>query len=317
MIKRLPILVMIYMVAALSWWSVLLLQQNEQLFHLKMEFLTQADVVADLKSSYERQKKMIMGEGLVFALSMVLGTYFIYKSNVRELNLSRRQSNFLLSVSHELKSPLTSINLSLETLKKRTLPQEKIIELADVALKESKRLENLISDILVAAKLDHPYTPKKQWLDLITIIHNLINGYTAQYPSVAIRLHADVEEALLFASKQDMQSIFTNLIENAIKYSHEEPIHISINDQKENWLIEVADLGPGIPNSEKSRVFQKFYRLGREETRTSKGTGLGLYIVKKIVESHNGSVRINDNNPKGTIFTLLLPKVAGNEGVIG
>ncbi|MBL0081283.1 MAG: ATP-binding protein [Saprospiraceae bacterium] len=152
---------------------------------------------------------------------------------------------------------------------------------------------------------------------MISIIHNLINGYTAQYPSVAIRLHADVEEALLFASKQDMQSIFTNLIENAIKYSHEEPIHISINDQKENWLIEVADLGPGIPNSEKSRVFQKFYRLGREETRTSKGTGLGLYIVKKIVESHNGSVRINDNNPKGTIFTLLLPKVAGNEGVIG
>ncbi|MBL0081282.1 MAG: hypothetical protein IPP37_02020 [Saprospiraceae bacterium] len=74
MIKRLPILVMIYMVAALSWWSVLLLQQNEQLFHLKMEFLTQADVVADLKSSHERQKKMIMGEGLVFALSMVLGT---------------------------------------------------------------------------------------------------------------------------------------------------------------------------------------------------------------------------------------------------
>ncbi|MBP6397209.1 MAG: HAMP domain-containing histidine kinase [Saprospiraceae bacterium] len=317
MMKRLPILVMIYMVAALSWWSVLLLQQNEQLFHLKMEFLSQAEVVADLKSSHERQKKMIMGEGLVFALSMVLGTYFIYKSNVRELNLSRRQSNFLLSVSHELKSPLTSINLSLETLKKRTLPQEKIIELADVALKESKRLENLISDVLIAAKLDHPYAPKRQWLDLVAIIQNLINGYTAQYPSVAIQLHVKMEEVLLYASKQDMQSIFTNLIENAIKYSQEAPINISITDNKETWLIEVADQGPGIPNSEKSKVFQKFYRLGREETRTSKGTGLGLYIVKKIVESHKGTVGINDNSPIGTIFTLNLPKVAGNEGVIG
>ena len=122
---------------------------------------------------------------------------------------------------------------------------------------------------------------------------------------------------LLFASKQDIQSIFTNLIENAIKYSHEAPINISIIDKNENWSIEVADLGPGIPNSEKSRIFQKFYRLGREETRTSKGTGLGLYIVKKIVESHQGSVRVSDNSPKGTIFTLLLPKVAGDEGVIG
>lgn len=317
MIRRLPILVMVYMVAALCWWSVLLLQQNEQLFNLKMGFLTRPDVVAELKSSHQRQKKMIIGEGLVFALSMVLGTYFIYKSNIREINLSRRQSNFLLSVSHELKSPLTSINLSLETLKKRTLPQEKIIELSDVALRESRRLENLISDILAAARLDHPYKPKKQWIDLVSVLNNLINGYVAQYPSVVIRLHVEGEEAPLFASKQDIQSIFTNLIENAIKYGSGSPIDITLKEQKENWEIEVADLGPGIPGNEKMRVFQKFYRLGREETRTSKGTGLGLYIVKKIVDSHNGAVHIKDNQPKGTIFSIILPKVTGNEGTIG
>lgn len=317
MTRWLPILVMMYMVAALAWWSVLLLQQNQQLFQLKKEIASSPEVIDALKDNYEKQRKMIMGEGFVFAVSMVLGTYFIYKSNIREINLSRRQSNFLLSVSHELKSPLTSINLGLETLKKRTLSQDKIIEVADMALKESRRLENLISTILTAAKVEHGYIPNVERLDLVETIQNLVTQYETRNPDhkFTLRLHAD--SALVNGSKQDIQSIFTNLLENALKYGNNTTISIDLSQDDKYWVVSVADEGPGIPMNEKARVFEKFYRMGNEETRSSKGTGLGLYIVKKIVQSHQGTIELQDKKPSGCKFVIRLPKSAIYENPVG
>lgn len=317
MTRWLPILVMMYMVAALAWWSVLLLQQNEQLFLLKKEIVSSSEVIDGLTANYEKQRKMIMGEGFVFAISMVLGTYFIYKSNIREINLSRRQSNFLLSVSHELKSPLTSINLGLETLKKRTLSQDKIIEVADMALKESRRLENLISTILTAAKVEHGYTPNVERLDLVEVIQNLVTQYETRNPDhrFSLRLHTDA--ALVNGSKQDIQSIFTNLLENALKYGKNTAISIDLTQDDKYWSVSVADAGPGIPMKEKDRVFEKFYRMGNEETRSSKGTGLGLYIVKKIIQSHHGTIDLLDNKPSGCKFVIRLPKSTFYENSVG
>lgn len=317
MTRWLPILVMMYMVAALAWWSVLLLQQNEQLYILKSEKIQTTDGSKILETNYEKQRKMIMGEGLVFAISMVLGTYFIYKSNIREMNLSRRQSNFLLSVSHELKSPLTSINLGLETLKKRTLSQEKIVEVADMALKESRRLENLISTILTAAKVEHGYVPKKEGLNLVDLINQLLNQYNSRYPNQPFFTDIKVEEAIILGSKQDIHSLLTNLLENAIKYGKNGPINLILSDAHAFWKIELTDEGPGIPPDEREKVFEKFYRMGNEETRSSKGTGLGLYIVKKIVDSHNGKIELTQNRPTGSKFVIHLPKTSRNENSIG
>lgn len=317
MTRWLPILVMMYMVAALAWWSVLLLQQNEQLYLLKTEKILTADGSHILEANYEKQRKMIMGEGLVFAISMVLGTYFIYKSNIREMNLSRRQSNFLLSVSHELKSPLTAINLGLETLKKRALSQEKIVEVADMALKESRRLENLISTILTAAKVEHGYVPKREGLNLVDLINQLLNQYNSRYPDQPFYIDLKVEEAIILASKQDIHSLLSNLLDNAIKYGKNGSINLILTEDQSSWKIELTDEGPGIPPGEREKVFEKFYRMGNEETRSSKGTGLGLYIVKKIVESHGGKIALTQNHPSGSKFVIHLPKLTRNENSIG
>jgi signal transduction histidine kinase len=317
MTRWLPILVMMYMVAALAWWSVLLLQQNEQLYLLKTEKIHTSDGSKILETNYEKQRKMIMGEGLVFAISMVLGTYFIYKSNIREMNLSRRQSNFLLSVSHELKSPLTSINLGLETLKKRALSQEKIVEVADMALKESRRLENLISTILTAAKVEHGYVPKKEGLNLVDLINQLLNQYNSRYPDQPFFAGFKVDEAIVLASRQDIHSLLTNLLDNAIKYGKKGPINLILSEDQAFWKIELTDEGPGIPPDERGKVFEKFYRMGNEETRSSKGTGLGLYIVKKIVESHGGKIELTQNRPTGSKFVIHLPKISRNENSVG
>lgn len=318
MIRWLPILVMVYMVAALTWWSVLLLNQNEQLFQLKKKLLYQPEQIVQLEQSHERQKMMVIGEGIVFALSMMLGTYFIYKSNIREINLGNRQRNFLLSVSHELKSPLTSINLGLETLRKRALSQEKIAEVAEMALKESKRLENLITAILTAAKVEQKnYSPALEWLNLSELISSMISQLEVRHPEVSFSFHNENEEAMIRASRQDMQSVFYNLLENAVKYGKLTPVAVSLKSDGENWLIEVSDQGPGIPAGERQKVFEKFYRIGNEETRSSKGTGLGLYIVKKSILNHKGSISIYNNTPSGTIFRINLPKQSANENPAG
>ena len=143
-----------------------LLQQNEQLYILKSEKIQTTAGSKILETNYEKQRKMIMGEGLVFAISMVLGTYFIYKSNIREMNLSRRQSNFYCRFHTNLNRPLPQLIWGSRHLKKNTVTG-KIVEVANMALKESRRLENLISPFLLQQKLNTATCQRKKdsiWL---------------------------------------------------------------------------------------------------------------------------------------------------------
>ncbi|MBK8700168.1 MAG: HAMP domain-containing histidine kinase [Saprospiraceae bacterium] len=307
--KWLPVLVMVYMVAALSWWSILLLNQNNQLYQLKKEHIIGVEMMERLDEIHRKQEAMIMGEGLVFGISMIMGIYFIYRSYRKELAVSRRQNNFLLSVSHELKSPLTSIILSLETLKKRVLPHEKIIEVSQMALKESRRLENLISSILLAAKIDQHYHPSLANIDLVDTIGQIVRNYTSTFPELDLEYRHPALELIIHAEKQAIQSIVINLMENAIKYGQGKRVVVSLSSISSGMQIQVADEGIGIAPDERKRIFEKFYRVGREEVRSSKGTGLGLFIVKRLVETHRGNISVTQNSPTGTIFTVQLPKI--------
>ena len=306
--------VMCYMLLALIWWTVLLSKNNETIYTKNIEIVEmsqtdQAEQIEIITKQYYRNKYMILGEGMVFGISLIIGMWFIQKAYNKEIQNTQNQKNFLLSITHELKSPIAAINLTTETLMKRKILEEKKNELYESILTESNRLEKLINNLLMATKIETGYAYNFETCHLNTIISNCVARINNNYPETSITFKEDVNP-LIMADYESIVSIFTNLFENSIKYSDQEPvISISTQEMAKDWCIKVTDNSIGISDKEKALVFDKFYRTGNEETRKTKGTGLGLYIVNKIVRAHRGTIQISDNPKGGAIFTITLPKI--------
>ena len=297
-----------YVVIQFCWWFYLLFDLNNQIYDLQFslsDFINHgAESEIALRKNLSQKHWMILGEGLVFILLLLLGIIQTRKSFRRETRVIRQQKNFLLSVTHELKSPIAAVKLYLQTLEKRELDRPKQIELLQKAIIESNRLDQLVENILVAAQIDnHVLLVQKENSDLSEYIRNFINEFSDKH---CITIKTEIENNLFLRFDSiAFRSILVNLFENAVKYSHSSPeISVKLWAASNSIFISIADQGIGIQDDEKLRVFDKFFRSGNEETRQSKGTGLGLYIVKYLVELHQGSISVSPNKPKGSIFEL-------------
>lgn len=323
-LRLLSYFVIAYMLVAFSWWSVLLFTKNRDAFYAKRdlmrigmiakhlvhtdeEFLATAEY-EELAARYQRQEWMIFGEAAVFVVSLIIGVYLINRGYHKEMKASEQRRNFLLSITHELKSPIASIKLVLETFLKRDLTKDQTTKFTKNALKDTERLNNLVTDLLLSAKLETAYQPHFESLNLVELIEDLIAKLSTKHLKATFFFEKNDEIPTIQADKMGLTSVALNLLENAVKYSDTHPEITTILSLKNNKIIwKVADNGIGIPDKEKGNVFEKFYRVGSEETRTTKGTGLGLYIVKEILEAHGGTIRVADNLPKGTKFTIEMP----------
>lgn len=303
------------MLIALIWWSVLLYTKNAELYAANMQIMTElqgsnSGALESLTEKFKRQKGMIIGEGLTFGLMLVIGILLIIRSYNKELQTAQKENNFLLSITHELKSPIASIQLILDTFKKRTLKPTLFEELNDNALEETSRLNALVGNLLYANKLNYGQEYHFEVLDLSTELSDVVNHLKKSHQN--IQFDIGIEEGIM--ANVDIDAIriaLNNLLENAIKYSsHSKVIGVDLHQNK-TIELQIKDQGVGIPAEEKSKIFSKFYRVGNEDTRDTKGTGLGLYICKEIVEGHDGDIRVLDNKPKGSIFKITLPKYYG------
>lgn len=328
-LRLLSNVVILYMLLAFAWWSFLLFTKNRDAFVAKAdrnkmmmiadgfiksdeEFL-QTDLYKELEDKYKRQEWMIMGEASVFVLSLVIGVWLINQGYNKEIEAAQQRRNFLLSITHELKSPIASIKLVLETFIKRDLQTNQINQLSNNALKETDRLNNLVTDLLLAAKVETAYTPHLESINLSLFLEDIIKDLQNKYPAVTFNFRKPVQDVFTQADKTGLTSVAINLLENAVKYKTDTPKISTVlrKDTIDTICIEFADNGIGIPDKEKSKIFERFYRVGNEDTRKTKGTGLGLYIVNQIVLAHEGSIKVTDNRPQGTIFTISLPAYDG------
>lgn len=309
---------------AFAWWALLLFTKNRDAFHAKRE-LMQIGMVAEgrvkstaefeqmadyqeLAAKYKRQEYMIFGEAMVFVLTLLAGIWFINQGYQKEVLANQQRRNFLLSITHELKSPIASIRLVLETLlRRKELPKEKSEQLANSALRENERLQELVENLLLSAKLESAYQPFFEEINLVELLKDIIAKLAERHPNAQISLEMAEGLPLVKMDKQGMISIATNLLENAIKYANDLPkIVVSARYKGGQLTMDFADNGPGIPEKEKKRIFEKFYRIGSEETRQTKGTGLGLFIVAQVVKAHDGHIQVLDNQPNGTIFRIVM-----------
>lgn len=304
-----------YIVLQFLWWEVLLTRQTSQLaeeqknisaLHFADKKLLEENL-QQIENKKNHQLWMHVGEGTVFLILLSLGVLKIYNTRKKENELARLQNNFLLSITHELKSPLASVKLQLQTLQKHNLEEAVKNKLLQKALADNERLLRMIDNVLLASKAENENNvlrPEK--INLFNTLTKLVDQAFEENKN-RIEIVA-TETVIVDADEQFLSIIFSNLIENAIKYSPiNSEIGINIQMQNNKAVVLVKDSGAGISDGEKENVFKKFYRIGNEETRSAKGTGLGLFITKNLCDLHSIQISISDNKPTGTIFTLKFP----------
>lgn len=316
-------IVVIYVIIQFGWWTYLLVRLNNEVNVLQARVLlleampepasksTAELEVAEkqLKDNLHKQWLMIFGEGSVFLVLLLLGILRTRSSFKKEVALSTQQKNFLLSVTHELKSPLASVRLQLETIQKRPLSKEKQDEVLLNAIEDTDRLNALVENILFATRIDnHTYVLHREKANLSDEVKGLSEKASvgfARHHQMNTDISNDVQVSF---DKMGLHSIVVNLLENAVKYSPAgTEIKVALKKNPEAIVLSVSDRGRGISDAEKANVFGRFYRIGNEETRSTKGTGLGLYIVQSLVEAHGWTIHIRDNGGGGSIFEITIP----------
>jgi signal transduction histidine kinase len=253
----------------------------------------------------------LLSIGATFLTFAIVGTALYLTLSIKAINLSRRQSNFIDSVTHELKSPIASLKLYLQTLSRRQLtPSEQEVFFKDM-LEDVERLDQLFNHLLDVARLERDRTrPEPEEVRLDDVIRSCAKTVCEWYhrPSETIKL--DLAPAVATAAPVDLELVFRNIIDNAVKYADEQDpqVEVSLRPEGANHVVvRVADNGRGIPHSLRHLIFGRFVRLGSELEREKPGTGLGLYIVRTMIGRLGGKIRIRERDRgTGAIFEIHL-----------
>lgn len=300
-----------YIIAALLWWFIALNTQNNVLIASKLSELNKDDVLYNQKLSQildieKRKKTQYLGEGVTFLVLILIGATVIYRTIRKQIKFAQQQQNFMMAITHELKTPIAIAQLNIETIQKRTLDNLTQNQLLQNSLTEINRLNTLSNNILWAAQLDAgKYKQQFNEFDMSQIISDCVNNFIQRVQSHKINCNIK-EEIFVLGDQLMIEILINNLLDNAIKYS-ERNTEIVVNLIYENnkKILTVADNGIGILEQDKKKIFTKFYRLGNENTRKTKGTGLGLYLCKKIADYHKANILVQNNNLKGSIFKVI------------
>ncbi|MBD80627.1 MAG: two-component sensor histidine kinase [Crocinitomicaceae bacterium] len=280
-----------YILLQFFWWAWLLVDQPDG-------------------GDINRRLMMVVGEGAVFLLLLILGFKKLQKSIEREVQIAHSQRNFLLSVTHELNTPLATIKLYLQTLVKRDLNKEQSSEILSNSIAETDRLKGLVDNILTSARIEENqmvlHCAKH---DLGSLVVDFVNPKLNHELSDRIKLNIE-KNVFCEVDPLAIQSILQNLLSNAIKYDPKKSsIEFEVKSMEDWAVLLIKDQGIGVPDGQSLAIFRKFYRVQSEQTRSTKGTGLGLYIVNNLVSLQNGEIQHLPNSPAGSIFEIKFPLV--------
>jgi len=301
-----------YIIAALIWWFIALSRQNVQMSYYKMQELRKDDPQYNVKTAQITKAEKLKtaqyyGEGGTFLLLIIAGAIFVFRAVRRELRAGAEQQNFMMAITHELKTPIAVSKLNLETLQKRHLDEAMQQRLLGNTLEETNRLDSLCNNLLLSSQIEAGgYRMTNEEQDLSILVNDCADGFIRRYPQREII--KDIEPGIIVSGDLFLLQIaVNNPLENAIKYSpKEKPVQISLQKKDDLAVLKIIDEGPGIDEKEKQKVFQKFYRTGNEATKRAKGTGLGLYLARRIMRTHDGNITIQNNPKGGSIFVLSM-----------
>jgi signal transduction histidine kinase len=274
----------------------------------------------EIISRYVSRRRWIYGTTLALLVAgMVLGVVLVLRDLSREQRLSQLRTDFVANVTHELKTPLTSIRMFAEILRmRRTKNEAEQQECLDVIVGETQRLSRLINTVLDFSNIERG---QKQYrmaeVDVSEVAQSALNTLKYSLEEQGFALEAEIEPRVRAIGDADaLEQAMLNLIDNAVKYSHrKKSVQIGLWTMDDRVFFRVADRGIGIPAGDQNRIFEKFYRAHAGNERNTGGAGLGLTVVKHIVEAHQGKIELESNVGEGSSFTIILPKF--QEGALG
>ncbi len=253
----------------------------------------------------------LLSVGTTSLAFVLFGVVMYLTLSIKTINLTRRQSNFIDSVTHELKSPIASLKLYVQTLKRRQLSPDEQAVFYGSMLEDVERLDSLINHLLDAARLEKDRTlAEKQDVELAQLLRTCANEVSLRYqiPDGVIALQ--LQPCIVQAVRVDLELVFRNLLDNAVKYAGDDPrVDVSLAaGENEQVVVRVSDNGRGISAAQRRKIFGRFVRLGSELERDKPGTGLGLYIVRTLVHRLGGRIKVKEREQgPGTTFEVELP----------
>jgi two-component system phosphate regulon sensor histidine kinase PhoR len=249
----------------------------------------------------------------IIDLVLLFGAWLIYRNLKKQMELAQLKSDFISNVSHEIRTPLALISMYIETLDlNRVKTEEKKKEYYSIIYNETQRLSNLVNKILNFSQIEND---KRKYVFAKTNLNNVVNEvvntfkYHLEDKNFELQLELDNEIPQIMADSEALTDSLVNLVDNAIKYSGDQKfLGIKTGQQKDGVFIEIKDNGIGISESDQKKIFEKFYRVTEKNLAyKAKGSGLGLSIVKHVIDKHNGKINIKSKVGSGTSFRLIFP----------
>jgi two-component system, OmpR family, phosphate regulon sensor histidine kinase PhoR len=253
----------------------------------------------------------LLAVGTTFLVLLLVGVVVYLLLSIKSVRLTQRQSNFIDSVTHELKSPIASLKLYLQTLTHRKVTPEQAEEFHRAMLEDLQRLDSLINHLLDAARIERePSETPLEEVELSQLIRSIAHTACQHYRLADDAVELRLNPATLSGRPADLEMLFRNLIDNAIKYSGPQPkVEVDLSAHNGRVTTRISDNGPGIPINLRRKVFGRFVRVGSELERKQAGTGLGLFIVRQLVRRMRGKISVRGRpNQRGTVFEVELPR---------
>lgn len=299
----------VYIVLQSLWWAYLLVRKEQEMQAMIAAFDLQPDFPGTTTDRVSRTFWMVMGEGLVFLSLLLAALILTYRAVRRDLELARAQRNFLLAITHELRTPLAGAKLQFQTLLRQDLSTAQRNTLIDLGVKDLDRLSALTDRVLMAARMEERALPlDMRSVDIVPILREAVD-HAGRGSCVDHRIDLDTPTALtLRIEPLALRSILENLLENAGKYAPKNTaVRVEVSVHGAYAHLSVSDQGKGIAEADRPHLFRMFHRGGQEETRNTKGTGLGLYIAQQLARRMGGELSYRPNASRGSIFTAAFP----------
>ncbi len=259
-----------------------------------------------IERNFVKKQRAFYSEVIFFTILVISGVVWVFRRLESLLNLNKMQNNFLLSITHEFKTPLTAIKLSAQTLLQRKMDEKTQQHLIQQTVNNSDRLNELLDNVLLATRIDgNSYQFSMGHVDVTEVIQRTADLLLVE-PYFTGKFIFTEEPRTIVGDEVSLRLVFSNLFQNAIKYAgNESEITVTYSQVNGQFVISISDNGKGMNPKEHKTIFKKFYRIGDENTRESKGTGLGLFLVKQILSSHRANITAESNKPNGTTFNII------------
>lgn len=316
------IFITVVLFAQAAWWVAFMARLLDEKVDMAIDLGADLRYVDQVQKEEIARQIMVGMEGVFFLVLVGVGCYLIYRALVKNEELNFHQQNFLMAVTHELKTPLASMRIYLDTLKSDKISEERKMQIIPRLKEDVNRLEKLVENILEAGRFERSgYKLNFEWFNLSELVDESLNkiaGYNLK-KELVINKTEFKEDIYYYGDPLALGRALESILENSLKYNDKDKIiiDVSLTNSDKKLIIKIHDNGIGLEKKNLNNIFERFYRVGHEMVRNSSGSGLGLYLCREVIKAHKGNIEARSQGlGEGVEFSINLKVLKNYENNI-